>query len=45
MDPHFRQALKAPDDYDNKLADDFFNELVLDGEKANDEDIEFEFSE
>ena len=48
MDPHLRQALEALDDdafVDDELADDFFNELVADGERGSDEDIEFEFSE
>ena len=48
MDPHLRQALEALDDdafVDDELADEFFNELVADGERGSDEDIEFEFSE
>lgn len=48
MDPHLRQALEALDDdafVDDELADDFFNELVADGERGSDEDIEFDFSE
>jgi protein LTV1 len=48
MDPHLRQALEALDDdafVDDELADDFFDELVADGERGSDEDIEFEFSE
>ena len=48
MDPHLRQALEALDDdafVDDELADDFFNELVADGERGSDEDIDFEFSE
>ena len=48
MDPHLRQVLEALDDddfVDDSLADDFFNELVADGERGSDEDIEFEFSE
>jgi protein LTV1 len=48
MDPHLRQTLEALDDdafVDDELADDFFNELVADGERGSDEDIEFEFSE
>ena len=48
MDPHLRQALEALDDdafVDDELGDDFFDELVADGERGNDEDIEFEFSE
>ena len=48
MDPHLRQALEALDDdafVDDELADDFFNELVADGERGSDEDFGFEFSE
>ena len=48
MDPHLRQTLEALDDdafVDDVLADDFFKELVADGERGSDEDIEFEFSE
>ena len=48
MDRHLRQVLEALDDdafVDDDLADDFFNELVADGERGSDEDIEFEFSE
>ena len=48
MDPHLRQALEALDDdafVDDELADDFFDELVADGERGSDEDIEFEYSE
>ena len=48
MDPHLRQTLEALEDdafVDDELADDFFNELVADGERGSDEDIEFEFSE
>ena len=48
MDPHLRQVLEALDDdafVDDELADDFFNELVADGERGSDEDIDFEFSE
>ncbi|KAF8807956.1 LTV-domain-containing protein [Phlegmacium glaucopus] len=48
MDPHLRQTLEALDDdafVDDALEDDFFNELVADGERGSDEDIAFEFSE
>ena len=48
MDPHIRQTLEALEDdafVDDELADDFFNELVADGERGSDEDFEFEFSE
>jgi protein LTV1 len=48
MDPHLRQALEALDDdafVDDELADDFFNELVADGERGGDEDFEYEFTE
>ena len=43
MDPNLRQVLEALDDdafVDDELADDFFNELVADGERGSDEDIE-----
>jgi len=48
MDPHLRQTLEALDDdafVDDALEDGFFNELVADGERGSDEDVEFEFSE
>ncbi|KAI0778643.1 LTV-domain-containing protein [Trametes elegans] len=46
MDPHLRQVLEALEDdafVDEGLEDDFFEELVGDGERAGDEEIEFEF--
>ncbi|KAF9502180.1 LTV-domain-containing protein [Pleurotus eryngii] len=48
MDPHLRQTLEALDDdafVDDGLADDFFGELVGDGERAEDEEIDFSFEE
>lgn len=48
MDPHLRQVLEALEDdafVDDDLEDDFFGELVLDGERAADEFIDFEFHE
>ncbi|KAF4604774.1 hypothetical protein EYR40_003556 [Pleurotus pulmonarius] len=48
MDPHLRQTLEALDDdafVDDGLADDFFGELVADGERAEDEEIDFSFEE
>ena len=47
MDPHLRQALEALDDdafVDKNLDDDFFSELVGDGERESDEDVDFEFT-
>jgi protein LTV1 len=47
MDTHLRQALEALDDdafVDENLDDDFFSELVGDGERGSDEDIDFEFT-
>ncbi|KAF8665428.1 hypothetical protein AX16_000447 [Volvariella volvacea WC 439] len=48
MDPHLRQTLEALDDdafVDDDLGDDFFAELVKDGERYLDEEIDFEFRE
>ncbi|KAF5384949.1 hypothetical protein D9615_001147 [Tricholomella constricta] len=48
MDPHLRQVLEALDDDDfvnDDLDDDFFGELVADGERASDEEVAFEFEE
>lgn len=48
MDPHLRQVLEALEDdafVDDDLANDFFDELVVDGERAPEDDIEFEFRE
>lgn len=48
MDPHLRQVLEALEDdafVDDDLEDDFFGELVGEGERDIDEDIEFEFNE
>lgn len=45
MDPHLRQVLEALEDdafVEDDLADDFFGELVVDGERG-DEDVKFEF--
>ncbi|CAL1694244.1 unnamed protein product [Somion occarium] len=48
MDPHLRQALEALEDdafVDDDLEDDFFGELVANGERGADEPLEFEFQE
>lgn len=48
MDPHLRQALEALEDdafVDDALEDDFFGELVQDGERAAHEDFAYEFRE
>jgi protein LTV1 len=48
MDPHLRQTLEALEDdafVDGDLDDDFFGELVGDGERGSDEDPGFEFGE
>ncbi|KAF9055880.1 Low temperature viability protein-domain-containing protein [Panaeolus papilionaceus] len=48
MDAHLRQVLEALEDdafVDDDLEDDFFGELVADGERGSDEDVEFEFAE
>ncbi|KAK7063815.1 protein LTV1 [Favolaschia claudopus] len=48
MDPHLRQVLEALEDdafVDDALQDDFFGELVADGERGSDEPFDFEFSE
>lgn len=48
MDPHLRQVLEALNDdafVNDDLEDDFFGELVGDGERESDEDIQFEFEE
>ncbi|KAJ6601376.1 Low temperature viability protein-domain-containing protein [Mycena vulgaris] len=48
MDPHLRQVLEALEDdafVEDDLEDDFFGQLVGDGERGSDDDVEFEFSE
>lgn len=48
MDPHLRQVLEALDNeefVDEGLGDDFFGELVADGERGSDEYVDFEFEE
>ncbi|KAG8827263.1 hypothetical protein FRC19_004469 [Serendipita sp. 401] len=48
MDPHLRQTLEALDDeafVDDNLDDNFFGDLLEDGERDEDEDPEFEFHE
>jgi len=48
MDPHLRQVLEALEDdafVDDGLEDDFFGELVGDGERESDEEVNFEFKE
>lgn len=48
MDPHLRQVLEALDDeafIDDGLEDDFFGQLMADGEREEDGVAEFEFRE
>lgn len=48
MDPHLRQALEALEDdafVDDGLEEDFFQELVADGQLGEDEELDFEFDE
>ncbi|KAI0673590.1 Low temperature viability protein-domain-containing protein [Trametes maxima] len=48
MDPHLRQVLEALEDdafVDDGLEDDFFGELVAEGERAPDEDLGYDFRE
>ncbi|KAL1740040.1 Low temperature viability protein-domain-containing protein [Schizophyllum fasciatum] len=48
MDPHLRQVLEALEDdafVDDDLEDDFFGELVAEGERADSDEVEFEFAE
>jgi protein LTV1 len=48
MDPHLRQTLEALDDeafVDEGLDEDFFEDLLVDGERDEEEDIAFEFQE
>ena len=48
MDPHLRQTLEALEDdafVDGGLEDDFFGELIVDGERGSDEEPGFNFSE
>ncbi|KAL0951838.1 hypothetical protein HGRIS_008499 [Hohenbuehelia grisea] len=48
MDPHLRQVLEALEDdafVDDDLEEDFFGELVNEGERRYDEEVEFEFRE
>lgn len=48
MDPHLRQTLEALEDeafVDENLEDDFFEALLVDGEREEDEEVEFEFEE
>ncbi|TFK17375.1 Low temperature viability protein [Coprinopsis marcescibilis] len=48
MDPHLRQVLEALEDdafVDNGLEDDFFHDLVAEGERASDEELDFDFEE
>ncbi|KAG9016690.1 hypothetical protein FRB90_002482 [Tulasnella sp. 427] len=48
MNPHLRQTLEALEDdafVDGGLEDDFFAELVKDGEAADEEDLDFLFEE
>lgn len=48
MDAHLRQVLEALEDdafVDDELEDNFFGELVADGERGSDEEVTFEFDE
>lgn len=48
MDPHLRQTLDALEDeafVDDEMKDDFFTELVLDGERDGEEEVDYEFYE
>lgn len=48
MNPHLRQVLEALDDeafVDDALEDDFFEDLVKDGERREDEEFGYEFEE
>ncbi|KAL4251522.1 LTV1 family protein [Abortiporus biennis] len=48
MDPHLRQVLEALEDdtfVEDELEDDFFGELVGDGERGANEIVEYEFHE
>jgi protein LTV1 len=48
MDPHLRQVLEALEDdefVDEDLGDDFFGELVAEGERGADDDFDFYFEE
>ncbi|KAK0505752.1 Low temperature viability protein-domain-containing protein [Armillaria luteobubalina] len=48
MDPHLRQVLEALEDeafIDDNLEDDFFGELVTEGERGGDEEVDFPFFE
>jgi protein LTV1 len=48
MDAHLRQVLEALEDdafVEDELEEDFFAELVADGERGSDEEVDFEFRE
>ena len=48
MDPHLRQVLEALEDdafVDDGLEDDFFGELVVDGERSKNEEFGYQFHE
>ncbi|KAJ7654726.1 Low temperature viability protein-domain-containing protein [Mycena rosella] len=48
MDPHLRQVLEALEDdafVEDDLEDDFFGQLVGDGERGANDEVEFDFSE
>ena len=48
MDPHLRQALDALEDdafVDDEVDDDFFGQLVRDGERPEAEEVDYEFYE
>lgn len=48
MDAHLRQVLEALEDdafVEDELEDDFFSQLVADGERGSDEEVDYEFRE
>ncbi|KAF8963873.1 Low temperature viability protein-domain-containing protein [Flammula alnicola] len=48
MDAHLRQVLEALEDdafVDDELEDNFFSQLVADGERGSDEEVDFDFRE
>ncbi|KAJ7103098.1 Low temperature viability protein-domain-containing protein [Mycena belliarum] len=48
MDPHLRQVLEALEDdafVEDDLEEDFFGQLVGDGERGSDDEVHFDFSE
>ncbi|KAF5392475.1 hypothetical protein D9757_002263 [Collybiopsis confluens] len=48
MDPHLRQTLEALEDdafVDDELEDDFFGELIQDGARGSDSEVDYDFYE